>query len=161
MKSEKKTRLIVFMLILMITAIFPCLGSASATIDLFKSQSVYVPIYSHIYHGDKEKPFDLTATLSIRNTDPKQGIALISVDYFDSNGNLLKNYVKKPIELKSLASIRYVIKGSDKRGGSGAKFIVRWESKEPVNPPLIEAIMISTASQQGISFISRGQAIEE
>ena len=53
-----------------------------------------------------------------------------------------------------------VQKGTDS-GGSGAKFIVRWESTEPVNPPLIEAIMISTKSQQGISFISRGQAINE
>ncbi|MBE9530234.1 MAG: DUF3124 domain-containing protein, partial [Proteobacteria bacterium] len=34
-------------------------------------------------------------------------------------------------------------------------------SKEPVNPPLIEAIMISTRNQQGVSFISRGQAIKE
>lgn len=161
MKCEKKTRLIIFMLTLTITGIFPCLGSASSTVNLLKGQSVYVPIYSHIYHGDKERPFDLTATLSIRNTDSKQAIILISVDYFDSNGNLLKNYAEKPIKLKSLASIRYVIKGSDTSGGSGAKFIVRWESKEPVNPPLIEAIMISTTSQQGISFISRGQVIQE
>jgi len=77
------------------------------------------------------------------------------------DGNFLKNYVKKPIKLKNLASIRYVIKSIDKSGGSGAKFIVRWESKEPVNPPLIEAIIISTRSQQGISFISRGHAIKE
>ena len=108
----------------------------------------------------KERPFDLAATLSIRNTDLKQKITLISVDYFDSNGNLLKNYVP-PLKLNKLATIRYVIKSSDKSGGSGAKFIVRWESTEPVNPTLIEAIMISTKSQQGISFISRGQAIKE
>lgn len=149
------------MLILAIAGIFPGSVSASSTENLLKSQSVYVPIYSHIYHGDNEKPFDLAATLSIRNTDPRQAITLIAANYFDSNGNLLKNYVEKPLKLKSLASIRYVIKSSDKSGGSGAKFIVRWESKIPVNPPLIEAIMISTASQQGISFISRGQAIIE
>jgi hypothetical protein len=161
MRCEKKTRLIVFVLILVITGIFPGYVNASATVNLLKGQSVYVPIYSHIYHGDREKLFDLAATLSIRNTDPKQEITLISADYFDSNGNLLKKFVEKPIKLKKLATIRYVIKSSDKSGGSGAKFIVRWESKEPVNPPLIEAIMISTRSGQGISFISRGQAIKE
>ncbi|MDM8525131.1 DUF3124 domain-containing protein [Desulfococcaceae bacterium HSG8] len=161
MISEMKTRLIVLMLILVITGIFPGHGSAFSTVNLLKGQSVYVSIYSHIYHGDHERPFDLTATLSIRNTDPKQEITLVSADYFDSDGNFLKNYVEKPVKLKNLASIRYVIKGTDKSGGSGAKFIVRWESKEPVNPPLIEAIMISTKSQQGISFISRGIAIKE
>ncbi|MFC1524693.1 DUF3124 domain-containing protein [Thermodesulfobacteriota bacterium] len=149
------------MLTLMITGIFPGHGSATSTVNLFKGQSVYVPIYSHIYHGDRERPIDLAATLSIRNTDPKQEITLISADYFDSNGKLLKNYVKNPLQLKSLASIRYVIKSSDKIGGSGAKFIVRWKAGELVNPPVIEAIMISTASQLGISFISRGQVIKE
>ncbi|MCP4116103.1 MAG: DUF3124 domain-containing protein [Desulfobacteraceae bacterium] len=149
------------MLILLMTGIFLGHGSAFSTVNLLMGQSVYVPVYSHIYHGDKETPFDLTATLSIRNTDPKQEIFLTSVEYFDSNGNFLKNYVEKTIKLKNLASIRYIIKSKDKSGGSGAKFIVRWESKEPVNPPLVEAIMISTSSQQGISFTSRGQAIKE
>jgi len=161
MKCEKKTRLIVLMVILIIMGIPPCNVSASSTITLLKKQSIYVPIYSHIYHGDHDKPFNLTATLSIRNTDTKYEITIISADYYDSEGNLLKSYVEQPIKLKNLASTRYIIKKKDKTGGSGAKFIVRWESKEPVNPPLIEGIMISTQSQQGISFISRGQAIKE
>jgi hypothetical protein len=161
MRCDKKARLIVFVLILLITGIFPSYGNASAIVNMSKGQSVYVSIYSHIYHGDRERPFDLAATLSIRNTDPKQEITLISADYFDSNGNLLRKYVEKPIKLKKLATTRYVIKSSDKSGGSGAKFIVRWKSDEAVNAPLIEAIMISTVSAQGISFISRGLAINE
>ncbi len=161
MICENKTRLTVFMLVMVITGSFPGHGNASSTVNLLKRQSVYVPIYSHIYHGDRESPLDLTATLSIRNTDPKKEIIIISANYYNSDGNFLKNYVEKPIKLKSLASIRYVVKSTDRSGGSGAKFIVRWESQEPVNPPLIEAIMISTRSGLGISFISRGQAIEE
>lgn len=161
MNGRKKMQLMVFMLIVAIFAIFTGHGSADPTIPLTTGQSVYVPIYSHIYHGDQEKPFELAATLSIRNTNPKKEIMLISADYFDSDGNFLKKFVETPIKVKHLASIRYIIKSSDKTGGSGAKFIVRWESVEPVNPPLIEAVMIATKSQQGISFVSRGQAIKE
>ena len=161
MNCVKKARQMVFMLILFIMGAFPFHVNASSTVILLKGQSVYVPIYSHIYHGVRDKPFDLTATLSIRNTDLKKEITIISADYFDSEGNLLKNYIEKPIKLKKLASMRYTIKAADKTGGSGAKFIVRWKSDTPVNPPLIEAIMISTKSQQGISFVSRGQAIKE
>ena len=157
----KKTQLIVSLVILLVMGIFSGHGSASSTVELLKGQSVYIPIYSHIYHGDTEKPFELTVTLSIRNTDPKQAITLISADYFDSNGKLLKNYVDKPLNIKKLASVRYIIKSKDKSGGSGAKFIVKWESKKPVNQPLIEAIMISTRSGQGISFVSKGQAITD
>ena len=161
MKYKKKTLLIVFILTFGLMGVFPCHGSASSDILLLKGQSVYVPIYSHIYHGDKEKLFDLAAILSIRNIDPKWKITLISADYLNSDGDLIKKYITKPLRLKKLATIRFIIKSSDKKGGSGAKFIVRWVSKKFVNPPLIEAIMISTRGGQGVSFISRGEAIKE
>lgn len=161
MQLKKKTHLMGILLILILSGMFPGQGHAASTIVFSKGQSIYVPIYSHIYHGDHERPFDLTATLSIRNTDPKQEITLVSADYFDSDGKFLRNYVETPLQLKKLGSTRYVIKTKDTTGGSGAKFIVRWESTEPVNPPLVEAIMIGTKSQQGISFISRGIAIKE
>lgn len=147
--------------VLAATVFFWGYQSAFSADTPLRGESVYVPLYSNIYYGDREKPFELTATLSIRNTDTKKEITLISVDYFDSNGNFLKKYVEEPVKLKKLASTRYIIKSNDKSGGSGAKFIVRWESNESVNPPLIEAIMISTRSGQGISFVSRGLPIKE
>lgn len=135
-------------------------SQASPKIPLWKGQCVYVPIYSHIYSGDREHPFLLTATLSVRNTDLHNPIEIISADYYDSSGKLLKKYITGSQHLKAMETIRYVVKESDKGGGSGAKFIVTWQSKEEVNEPIIEAIMIGTKSQQGISFISRGKVIE-
>jgi hypothetical protein len=134
---------------------------AASKVILLKGQTVYVPAYSHIYHGDREHPFYLTVTLSIRNTDPSNPIAISSVDYYDSDGKLLKRYVEKEAKLGPMASTRYVVQESDKSGGSGANFIVKWKSDAKVTEPIIEAIMISTSTQQGISFSSRGQAIEE
>jgi hypothetical protein len=124
-------------------------------------QTVYVPIYSHIYSGDKENPFLLTAILSIRNTDFVHTITVTSADYYDTDGKLLKSYIEKPLQLKPMGSTRYVVAESDKSGGSGAKFIVKWEAVARVNPPVIEGIMIGTKMQQGISFVSRGQVINE
>jgi hypothetical protein len=133
---------------------------AAADMRLFKGQTVYVPVYSHIYSGDREQPFYLAATLSIRNTDLKQAITLTAVDYYDSEGKFLKHYLETPLTLNAMASKRYVVHESDKSGGSGAKFIVRWQSNQPVAEPLIEAVMISTKTQQGISFTSRGRVLE-
>ena len=124
-------------------------------------QTVYVPIYSHIYSGDREHPFLLAATLSIRNTDPDQPITVTVIDYYDSDGKLLKKYLQKHLTLNPMASTRVVIKESDKSGGSGANFIVKWESKNRVTEPVIESIMIGTQIQQGISFTSSGQVIRE
>jgi hypothetical protein len=128
---------------------------------LSRGQTVYVPIYSHIYSGVKARPFDLAATLSIRNTNLKNSITLLAVKYYDSEGKLVEDYLIKPLQLNALVSTRYIITEADRAGGSGANFIVVWTSERNVNPPIIEAVMIGTHSGQGISFLSRGQVIRE
>jgi uncharacterized protein DUF3124 len=72
----------------------------------------------------------------------------------------LKHYLDKALSLNAMATKRYVVPESDKSGGSGAKFIIRWQSDQPVAEPLIESVMISTKTQQGISFTSRGRVLE-
>jgi hypothetical protein len=134
---------------------------ASADVKRVKSQAVYVPAYSHIYHGDREVPFYLTITLSIRNTDPAHPIKILSVDYFDTDGKMIQRYLEGEVKLSPMGSTRYVVKESDKSGGSGANFVVKWKSETGVTEPILETVMVSTATQQGISFSSRGQAIEE
>jgi len=163
---EKKIRWnMKFMLFLL--SLFGCLlpgsgmagGASEAAIST--GQTLYVPVYSHIYSGDREHPFYLAATLSIRNTELKHAIKIVTVDYYDSKGKLLKSYLENPISLNPLSATRYVIKESDKSGGSGANFIVKWKSDVKVNAPIVESIMIGTKTQQGISFITRGRVIQE
>jgi hypothetical protein len=134
---------------------------ASADIKRVRGQTIYVPAYSHIYHGDREVPFYLTVTLSIRNTDRAHPLRIVSVGYFDQDGRLIKNHLESELKLSPLASTRFVIKESDRSGGSGASFIVKWKSDASVTAPVTETVMVSTATQQGISFTSRGQVIEE
>jgi len=135
------------------------LYSAEKKDYLSKGQSLYVPAYSHIYSGNSERPFLLTVTLSIRNIDPKHQIKITLVDYYETQGKLLKKLMDKPKTLNPLESLRYVIPEKDKSGGSGANFIVEWKSDKFVNPPIVESIMIGTQAQQGVSFTSRGQEI--
>jgi hypothetical protein len=135
------------------------LNASDDNIDLSKGQRVYVPAYSHIYSGNKERPFLLTVTLSIRNVDPMHQIKITLVDYYETQGKLLKKFIDKPVALKPLESLRYIIPEKDKSGGSGANFIVEWHSDKPINRPIIESIMIGAQSSQGISFTSRGQEI--
>jgi hypothetical protein len=124
-----------------------------------RGQTVYVPVYSHIYSGDKEKPFPLTVTVSIRNTDPNKSITVTRADYFGTKGEMLNKYVDKPLTLGAMSTLRYVIKQSERKGGSGANFIVEWNSDTPVNEPIVESVMIGTQTGQGISFTSRGRVI--
>ncbi len=162
MKLNKKNKLIVsFSGILVLMGIFVTAVCANSNLRLSNGQTVYVSVYTHIYSGLKGRPFQLGATLSIRNTDPKHPITLLSVKFYDTDGKLLKDYLGEPKRLNALVSTRYVIKEGESGGGSGANFLVIWKSEKMVNPPIIEAIMIGTRSGQGISFVSKGQVIKE
>jgi len=136
-------------------------ASATQVLSKWLNQTVYVPIYSHIYADDRfrDTPFQLTATLSIRNTDPDNALTLTSVRYYDSKG-LLQQYLDKPTSIAPLSSIRFIVPESESKGGSGAKFLVEWTAKTAVIEPIVESVMIGTKMQQGISFVSTGRVIK-
>ena len=162
MKSKPNLPIFIyFCLLVFLAGILAPAGISAEEIKLSSGQTVYVPIYSHIYSGVKGRPFNLSATLSIRNTNLKNSITLESVKYYDSDGKLVADYLEKPLKLDALQTTRYIITEDDKTGGSGANYIVVWKSEQEVNPPIIEAVMIGTHSGQGISFVSGGQVIRE
>lgn len=136
-------------------------GTPCAAAGLSKGQTVYVPCYSHIYHGIKTRPIDLTITLSVRNTDPARAVTLSSVDYYDTTGRLVKHHLEQPMRLEPLMTAEFIVAQTDSTGGSGANFIVRWQAEAPASPVLVEAVMIGTSSQQGISFSSQGVVVPE
>ena len=106
-----------------------------------KGQLVYVPVYSEIYNQNAQTVAQLTATLSIRNTDLKQSIIIDSIDYYDSSGQKIKSYLSQPIQLAPLASTAVVVSQLDQTGGVGANFIISWGATEAETTiPVIEAV---------------------
>ncbi|MEZ4729752.1 MAG: DUF3124 domain-containing protein [Caldilineaceae bacterium] len=140
----------------------PAAGSAFAQIPRpDRGQIIYVPVYSHIYYQDQQRVINLNVTLSVRNTDGAHPIQLDAVQYYDSQGSLVRTYVTEAVSLNPLASTHFVVEEDDTAGGVGASFIVAWRSDVPTTPPLVEAVMISAASAQGISFVTSGRVLEE
>lgn len=131
------------------------------TIRIAAGQTVYVPVYSHMYMLSQDRSINLTATLSIRNTDQSEPIIVASADYYNSSGTLVRNYLEQPIELEPLSSTEFVIDQDDVSGGVGASFLVEWIAEADVSDPVIEAIMINTSGNQGISFVSQGRVINQ
>ncbi len=127
-------------------------------IEIVDGQTVYVPVYSHIY-ADGGKPHLLETTLSVRNLDPKHAISIKSVKYFDTKGALIKEYLDDKIRLGPLETTAFLVEKRDRRGGSGANFIVVWDAEGPVYEPLIEAIMVGFSAGNSISFASPGRAL--
>jgi hypothetical protein len=147
---------------LMLAAAGPRATPLAAAEDMARSsgQTVYVPVYSHVFFGDRGASFNLATTLSIRNADPGQALSVTAADYYDATGRLLKKHVERPVVLKPLASTEIFIPESDTSGGFGASFIVRWQSATPIVPPIVECLMIGARSGQGISFVSRGRVVQ-
>jgi hypothetical protein len=123
--------------------------------------SIYVPIYSDIYSRSKDVHFLLTATLSIRNTSYSDTLLISTIDYFDTQGELVRNYLDKTIFIKPMASMDYVIDEDDDTGGTGANFIVIFHTQSNNVKPVIQSVMISTNGQQGIAFTTEGISISK
>ena len=119
---------------------------------LSEGETVYVSIYSNAYLGPKKTMVSLSTILSIRNIDQTNNIKVEKVGYYNSKGKFIASYIEKPFILNPLESTNFYIKEYDLRGGSGAKFIVKWSSDKKTNQPLIEGLMLG----KGISFICRG-----
>lgn len=123
-------------------------------------QTVYVPVYSHIY-AQGGKPFLLETTLSVRNLDPNKSINITSVRYYDTHGKLLEKYIKKPMQLDPLETTEFLVAQKKIEGGSGANFIVEWVSDTKVNKPVIETVMVGIDGQISISFVRPGIEIKK
>lgn len=123
--------------------------------------SIYVPIYSAIYYEDRRRTLELAATLSVRNTDMKNSIILRSVDYYSTEGKLVRKYLSAPVELGPMSTADFIVARTDISGGAGANFIVDWLAAKAVSAPIAEAVMVSTGSSQSISFVSRGETVTQ
>lgn len=135
--------------------------SASFEPRLSKGQTVYVPAYSNVFSGPRRLPFQLATTLSIRNTDLSASFRVSSIDYYDTDGKLVRRFLQRPLVIGPLASSYVHIEEKDVTGGFGANFIVRWQADALIDAPIIECVMIGATSGQGISFVSPGQEIRE
>lgn len=124
-------------------------------------QVVYVPVYSHVYHSDGRHQLNLTALLSVRNTDRTARIVVTRVDYYGTDGKLLRRELPQPVALGPLAVSEIVVPEADTAGGSGASFLVEWVAEQPASEPVVESVMIGTIGSQGISFVCPGRVVEE
>ncbi|MEM9990410.1 MAG: DUF3124 domain-containing protein [Bacteroidota bacterium] len=133
-------------------------------VNLSYFDTIYVPVYSEIYSETKDVLFtQLTVTLSIRNTSLRDTMYLTTIDYYNTDGKAVRNYLEqgKMLPLLPMQSLDYVIESKNTEGGSGANFLVHWAATNQQLQPVFESIMISTQGQQGISFLTRGISISE
>ena len=127
-------------------------------------QDFYLPIYSHIWHGDVNKTGQPAKTLvsvsvNIRNTDPALPIRVMSAQYFDTDGKRLREYVPTPKVIGPFGTLELFVPRSDDAGGSGANFLIVWKADKPASPPIVEGFHADLSMARSIAFTSSGRAL--
>ena len=129
-------------------------------------QNLYLPIYSHIWHGDmtakgeREKTL-VAVTVSIRNTDPVKSIRVLSAQYYDTDGKKLKEYVTSPKTIGPMGTHELFIPRSDDTGGSGANFVISWKSDTPASLPIVEGVHANLPVGRSIAFTSSARPMPD
>jgi hypothetical protein len=124
-----------------------------------RGQVIYMPVYSNIPDREK-KNYDLSAFLAVHNTDLKHKIKITKVDYFNTDGRLIKSFISSDQQINPLATMIFTISRED-QSGAGANFLVEWMADQQVNEPLVESIMKDLSGTKGISFLSQGRIVRE
>ena len=123
---------------------------------------VYVPAYSDIYYETESKKTYLTVILSLRNISYTDTLFFDKIEYFDTNGKLLRSYIEKVLMLRPMESMEYIVAASEKKGGAGANFVVSYMARSSLkNHPLIETVMMGNLDNYRFAFSSRGVEIIE
>jgi hypothetical protein len=149
----------------LLTAFAIGVAAAADKPELVAEQTIYLPVYSHIYHGDpdrKGKPQQtlVSTHISIRNTDTQASIRVTAARYYDTRGKLVRNYISQPTTLPPLDTHEIFVPQTDTAGGSGANFIITWVADAPVNAPLVEALHADIREARTLMFITTGQPIK-
>lgn len=124
-----------------------------------RGQVLYMPVYSNIPFLTKQR-FDLSAFLAIHNTDLKNKIKITKIDFFNTDGKLIKSFISSDQQLNPLATMIFTIPQAD-QSGTGANFLVEWMADQQVNEPLVESIMQDLSGNKGLAFLSTGRVIRE
>ena len=127
-------------------------------------QVLYLPIYSHVWHGEADARGEPAKTLvsvsvSIRNTDPAKSIRIISAQYYDTDGRKLREYVTAPRTLGPMGTYEIFVPRSDDSGGSGANFVISWKADAPVSPPLVEGFHANLPAGRSFAFMTSARPI--
>lgn len=132
-----------------------------SAVDKAFNEMYYVPIYSDIYFDELNQKNLLSATLSIRNTSLVDSLYVLNIDYYNTEGDIVKKYLDNNISLPPLATINYVVEKEDDSGGPGANFIVGLAGRNSNMRPLIQAVMVGEIGNKSFAFSSDGYSLSK
>lgn len=144
-----------------------CASSAYAQDEASRGETLYLPVYSKIWHGDliqdNKYPQDslLSALISVRNTSLKTSIRVISARYYSTDGKLIKEYIATPKLINPMGTLELFVERRETAGGSGANFIIQWDAATATNAPIVQAVHADIrGGSHALSFITTARPVQ-
>jgi len=128
--------------------------------DTLSAGKTYLSVYSQVYSQDEHRTHDLTATVSLRNTNISDSVYIETAVYYNTHGEAIRTYFDQPVYIRPMETVEIIIDEKDQAGGTGANFLFGWKAPKNADAPFFEAVMISTAGQQGLSFTTQGKNVK-
>lgn len=142
------------------------LPPAMAAEPLSSGQTLYLPVYSHIWHGDRvidgKYPLKslVSALVSIRNTSLKVPIRVSTARYYSTEGKMLREFITSPRTIAPMGTLELFIEQKEADGGSGANFVIAWDAAAPTNAPIVEAVHADIKGHRTLTFITSAHPIQ-
>ncbi len=133
-----------------------------AATEFSSGGTIFVPVYRGFYqfYGSTRDSYALTGTAFFYNIDAKQAIEVLSIDFYDSSGKLLKKLLDGSLLIRPQNSREITIEPRTEPEECGAHLIVRWKSDQPANTPMVEVLMVGQVLNRGVSFLTRGYELK-
>lgn len=135
-------------------------AGSDADLDLVTGQTIFVPAYSEILLS-RERTRLLSTSLAIHNAAPSEPLVVQSVRHYDTDGNLVKEYVERPLQLAPFATKVFVVERPSEGTGAGANFVVEWAAQKAIFEPVVEAVMLGSSGNRGYSLVSPGRVMKQ
>ncbi|MDD5330941.1 MAG: DUF3124 domain-containing protein [Sulfuricella sp.] len=152
-----------FRFLSLVAVLLPSFAAFAEEPALSRGQALYLPIYSHVWHGDIQDRYPLksqvSALVSIRNTDAQLPIRILSARYYDTAGKMLKEYLPSPKTIPPMATHELYVEKKEAAGGSGANFIIQWDAGAPANLPVVEAVHADIQGHRTFAFVTTARPV--
>jgi hypothetical protein len=135
-------------------------GVAGGEVRRLKGQTLYVPCLTSYMSGDYS--FAVRTTIFIRNTDPDNAIDIVRIDFYNTSGQLVSQYLEKPLKLNPSAATRVHVKAPlSGEEGTATHFVIQWQAGVKVVEPIVRGLMIASAGTRGYSFETEPRLVRE
>lgn len=137
-------------------------NAAVNTTSLKFMQESYVPVslQSSTKNGHKR----IRTVLKVRNTSFTDSIYLSRIDYYDTNGALLKKIIESPVVVKPMTTMEIMVRNNEFKT-RGDNFIVHSHFNDSTYCPFIQAVSVDELNrvltiEHGVSTINNVVEIE-